>query len=80
MRSLHQSLLILREIMEEMQRNAGLPEVPLPSEHFDLIGGTKTGGIIALMLGRLGMVCVQYNVLDPFAQLVVGRRLYPRVY
>ncbi|KAK4038535.1 acyl transferase/acyl hydrolase/lysophospholipase [Parachaetomium inaequale] len=30
-------------------------EAPRPSEVFDLIGGTSTGGIIALMLGRLGM-------------------------
>lgn len=26
-----------------------------PHKYFDLIGGTSTGGLIALMLGRLGM-------------------------
>jgi calcium-independent phospholipase A2-gamma len=26
-----------------------------PYQYFDLIGGTSTGGLIALMLGRLGM-------------------------
>ncbi|KAJ9220522.1 hypothetical protein DTO169C6_7150 [Paecilomyces variotii] len=28
-------------------------EIPKPCEHFDLIAGTGTGGLIALMLGRL---------------------------
>jgi hypothetical protein len=30
-------------------------EIPKPCEHFDLIVGTGTGGLIALMLGRLRM-------------------------
>ena len=28
---------------------------PKPCEYFDLIGGTSTGGVIAIMLGRLQM-------------------------
>jgi patatin-like phospholipase/acyl hydrolase len=28
---------------------------PKPCDHFDLIGGTSTGGLIAIMLGRLKM-------------------------
>src|SRR5690242_16384030 len=47
------SLVILREIMEEVQRQAKLNETPRPCDYFDLIGGTSTGGLIAIMLGRL---------------------------
>ncbi|KAI0467590.1 hypothetical protein F4859DRAFT_506728 [Xylaria cf. heliscus] len=49
------SLLILDRIMETLRRTQGLEAVPRPCDHFDLIGGTSTGGIIAIMLGRLGM-------------------------
>jgi Patatin-like phospholipase len=51
------SLLILREIMEEIGRQSGAGRTPLPCEYFDLIGGTSTGGLIAIMLGHLRMVC-----------------------
>ena len=50
------SLLILREIMEEIQRKSDAEDTPLPCQYFDLIGGTSTGGWIAIMLGRLRMV------------------------
>ena len=49
------SLLILRNIMEEIARRNDTPEA-LPCDYFDLIGGTGTGGLIAIMLGRLRMV------------------------
>jgi patatin-like phospholipase/acyl hydrolase len=42
--------------MEEIQRQTGAQETPRPCEYFDLIGGTSTGGLIAIMLGRLRMV------------------------
>ncbi|KAL1994652.1 hypothetical protein VTN49DRAFT_2122 [Thermomyces lanuginosus] len=48
-------LLILEDIMEKIRDKNGLDHVPRPCEHFDLIGGTGTGGIIAIMLGRLRM-------------------------
>ncbi|KLU89782.1 hypothetical protein MAPG_08751 [Magnaporthiopsis poae ATCC 64411] len=49
------SLLILEHIMEGIRKEEGLNEAPRPCKRFDLIGGTSTGGIIAIMLGRLGM-------------------------
>ncbi|KAK7397938.1 hypothetical protein QQX98_012692 [Neonectria punicea] len=49
------SLLILEHLMEAIRDAEKLAEVPRPCERFDMIGGTSTGGIIAIMLGRLGM-------------------------
>jgi patatin-like phospholipase/acyl hydrolase len=52
------SLLILDYLMKEINREAP----PKPCDYFDLIGGTSTGGIIAIMLGRLRMTvgeCIQ---------------------
>jgi patatin-like phospholipase/acyl hydrolase len=42
--------------MQEVQRLRQDDEVPLPCQYFDLMGGTSTGGLIAIMLGRLRMV------------------------
>src|SRR5271163_828589 len=51
------SLLILRNIMEEVARRQGPGTAEArPCDYFDLIGGTGTGGLIAVMLGRLRMV------------------------
>lgn len=38
------SLLILEDIMEKLREKRGLDRVPRPCDHFDLIGGTSTGG------------------------------------
>jgi len=53
-------LIILQELMhrtfvEVEGRAPKWSEIPKPCQHFDLIVGTGTGGLIALMLGRLRM-------------------------
>jgi len=57
------SLLIIKGLMHEVQRilvGRGKAKtgdrLPLPCVYFDLICGTSTGGLIAIMLGRLRMV------------------------
>jgi hypothetical protein len=56
----YSTLIILQELMhrtfvEVEGRAPKRSEIPKPCEHFDLIVGTGTGGLIALMLGRLRM-------------------------
>ncbi|KAG5635302.1 hypothetical protein H0H81_011773 [Sphagnurus paluster] len=48
-------LLIVKEILNRVKINENLFAIPLPCDYFDLIGGVGTGGIIAIMLGRLKM-------------------------
>jgi patatin-like phospholipase/acyl hydrolase len=55
------SLLILQKLMREIQRLKGDSQLPLPCQYFDLICGTSTGGLIAIMLGRLRMVRIPRN-------------------
>lgn len=49
------SLLVLQEIMNAVQ-NRAIQKV-LPCEVYDLICGTSTGGLVAVLLGRLGLDC-----------------------
>ncbi|KFY76476.1 hypothetical protein V499_03898 [Pseudogymnoascus sp. VKM F-103] len=51
------AILILDHIMRNIntQRKADGKDPQEPWEYFDLMGGTSTGGIIAIMLGRLRM-------------------------
>lgn len=53
------SLLILNEIMKRVQKRMGLSEIPKPANYFELVAGTSTGGIIAIMLFRLHMTVEQ---------------------
>jgi patatin-like phospholipase/acyl hydrolase len=50
------ALMILWEIMDDIGHRSGAPQPPKPCQYFDLIGGTSTGGLIAIMLGLLSMV------------------------
>ncbi|KAK4888939.1 hypothetical protein LTR27_012219 [Elasticomyces elasticus] len=58
------TLYVLKHIMDRLnaaRKQKGLGSVK-PCEIFDVIGGTSTGGLIAIMLGRLGMdvtECIQ---------------------
>jgi hypothetical protein len=55
------SLLIIQDLMQKIAqeekrlriRPRDNNDLPLPCDYFDLIGGTSTGGIIAILLGRL---------------------------
>jgi patatin-like phospholipase/acyl hydrolase len=49
--------MILDEIMKEIRHSTKKSEeVARPCQYFDLICGTGFGGILAIMLGQLGMV------------------------
>ncbi|KAJ7434411.1 hypothetical protein FB451DRAFT_1379819 [Mycena latifolia] len=48
-------LLILEHVMYQIQATLGSDTTPAPCDYFEVIGGSGTGGIIALMLGRLRM-------------------------
>ncbi|KAE9363930.1 hypothetical protein N431DRAFT_550611 [Stipitochalara longipes BDJ] len=70
------SLLILRRIFRTIAAEGGLQEPPRPCDMFDLIAGTSTGGLIAVMLGRLHMSvdeCI--TVYENLGKEVFGKRL-----
>ncbi|KAK8053309.1 hypothetical protein PG996_012610 [Apiospora saccharicola] len=69
------SLLILEKMMERIRDERGFSEIPKPCDYFDLIGGTSTRGIIAIMLGRLGMTvnaCIE--AYDQISQTAFTRK------
>lgn len=62
-----QRLKILQVIMHKIKWDKQLDETPLPCDYFDLIGGTSTGGIISILLGRLRLSVE--DCLDIYASL-----------
>ncbi|EMD39819.1 hypothetical protein CERSUDRAFT_150518 [Gelatoporia subvermispora B] len=70
------SLYILQQVMEDIAGDKNAK----PCEYFDMIAGTSTGGLIALMLGRLRMSvpdCIRaYNDL---AKQIFGDKSYMRL-
>ncbi|KAL2856133.1 acyl transferase/acyl hydrolase/lysophospholipase [Aspergillus pseudodeflectus] len=68
-------LTILAEIMHRVKVEQQLDVVPLPAGYFDMICGTSTGGLIAILLGRLRFSVAeaieQYGV---FAEKVFSSR------
>ena len=73
------SLLILQKLMQEVQRLKEDSNLPLPCQYFDLICGTSTGGLIAIMLGRLRMVCAKkIRILNLIG--IARRCLHQKIY
>lgn len=69
------SLYILRSLMRKIAPKAK------PCDHFDMIGGASTGGLIAIMLGRLEMSvqeCIDaYTSLSSEIFAKGNRKLFP---
>lgn len=70
----YSELIILHQLMLKIKEHTHRADIPKPWEIFDLIGGTSTGGIIALMLGRLKMSTDQAMAeYENFAKDVFGK-------
>ncbi|KAJ7476442.1 hypothetical protein FB451DRAFT_1366214 [Mycena latifolia] len=69
-------LIMLDRLMYQIGTQLGLQVPPHPCEYFELIGGSGTGGIIALMLGRWRMstadAILAFEKLKPQAKRGVG--------
>lgn len=63
----YSSLLVLHELMRQSQGT--LPNIPKPCEVFDVICGSSTGALPAIMFGRLRMstaeALAEYEALGP---------------
>jgi len=60
------SIYILQELMKQVAVDPSNP--PKPCHWFNMIGGTSTGGLIAIMLGRLQMSVK--DCIDVFTRLM----------
>ncbi|RDW59053.1 hypothetical protein BP5796_11977 [Coleophoma crateriformis] len=67
-------LLILQHIMTAVRDELELEEEPRPCDYFDLVGGTSTGGLIAIMLVRLRMTASE--ALRQYFKL--GRKIFSK--
>jgi patatin-like phospholipase/acyl hydrolase len=56
-------ILILKELMLQVQIESNLDFTPEPWQCFDLICGTSTGGLIAILVGRLGKTLAECEEL-----------------
>ncbi|KAJ7448407.1 hypothetical protein FB451DRAFT_1375405 [Mycena latifolia] len=69
-------LIMLDRLMYQIGTQLGLQVPPHPCDYFELIGGSGTGGIIALMLGRWCMsiadAILAFEKLKPQAKRGVG--------
>lgn len=69
------SLMVLKQLMEAIDPR----QPPKPCDYFDMIGGTSTGGLIAIMLGRMRLTvdeCIlAYNELAPRVFTKVHHRI-----
>jgi patatin-like phospholipase/acyl hydrolase len=85
------TLHMLRHLLQQIEGSENGNRKYYPYKHFDLICGTSTGGLIALMLGRLGMdvdaAIAKYRELGPivfgkdegvFKLILRGRRFDTR--
>jgi patatin-like phospholipase/acyl hydrolase len=51
----YSEIIIVEQLMQRVKQELNLPTLPKPCDYFDLICGTSTGGIVAILLGRLRM-------------------------
>ncbi|KAL2270072.1 hypothetical protein VTJ83DRAFT_2256 [Remersonia thermophila] len=69
------SLVILHAIMTEIKKARNLDVLPKPCEYFHMIAGTSTGGLIAIMLGRLRMSTKEaLDAYDEFAARIFCKK------
>ncbi|KAF8550167.1 FabD/lysophospholipase-like protein [Imleria badia] len=62
-------LVVLHHLMRQLAENPA-DGIPLPCQVFDVISGTSTGGLIAVLLGRLGLDCL--TAMSVYRELVTA--------